>query len=147
VADIREQILSRLVTVCAVTGIVSVARNRTDVPLTQRPAVVIVGGAEEPHIEARNRFSGSQVMALTPQITVLVRADDGTEAGALLSLFRSRLLVAIPADATLRSLVTANGGIRYVGCSEQDPLPESKEPRLDLNFVFHYPLILSDLAA
>lgn len=146
-ADIREQILARLVTVCAVTGIVAVARNRLDVPLTQRPAVLINGGGEEVLTRSPGaRFGQVQMMDLTPQITVLVRADTGDEAGSLLSLFRSRVVNAVLSDATLRTLVTTNGGIRYEGCSEPDPLPESKEPRIELQVVFTYPLKLSDLA-
>jgi hypothetical protein len=150
VADIREQILARLVTVCAgVTGIVSAGRNLTDVPLMARPAVLINGGAEEMVSSPRpsGRFSEVQIMALTPGLTLLVRSDTGPDAGALMSLFRGRLVNAILADTTLRSLVTTNGAIRYDGCNETDPSPESKEPRLELQIVFIYPLKLSDLAA
>lgn len=148
-ADIREQILARLVTVCAgVTGVVSVGRNLTDVPLMQRPAVMINGGAEQLLTRhERARFSQVQMMELTPHVILLVRADTGAEAGALMSLLRGRLVNAILADATLRALVTTNGGIRYEGCSENEPTPESKEPRLELQIVFTYPLKLSDLAA
>jgi hypothetical protein len=147
--DIREQILSRLVTVCAVTGIVTVGRNLTDVPLMQRPAVTINGGAEEMTSSPRPsaRFSQVQLMELTPGIMLLVRSDTGAEGGALMSLFRGRLINAILSDTTLRGIVTTNGAIRYEGCNEVDPTPESKEPRLEINIVFTYPLILSDLAA
>jgi hypothetical protein len=150
VADIREQILSRLVTVCAgVTGIVSAGRNLTDVPLMARPAVLLNGGAEQMISSPRPaaRFSQIQLMELTPGITLLVRSDTGAEAGSLMSLFRGRLVAAILADTTLRGIVTTNGAIRYEGCNEIDPSPESKEPRLEINISFTYPLRLSDLAA
>lgn len=150
-ADIREQILSRLVMVCAgVTGIVSAGRNLTDVPQNARPAAIVWGGAEQVRLAVtgqRYRHSEVQTMDLTPQVLVLVRADTGAEAGALMSLFRGRLVNAILSDATLRGLVTTNGAIRYEGCNEVEPTPESKEPRLELQFVFTYPLKLSDLAA
>lgn len=148
-ADIREQILARLVTVCAaVTGIISAGRNLTDVPLMARPAVLVNGGAEQMVSSPRPaaRFSQVQIMDLTPGVTLLVRSDTGAEAGALMSLFRGRLVAAILADTTLRGLVTTNGAIRYEGCNEVDPSPESKEPRLELQIVFTYPLRLSDLA-
>jgi hypothetical protein len=86
-------------------------------------------------------------MELTPGIMLLVRSDTGAEGGALMSLFRGRLINAILSDTTLRGIVTTNGAIRYEGCNEVDPTPESKEPRLEINIVFTYPLILSDLAA
>lgn len=149
-ADLREAILAQLVTVCAgVTGILTCGRNLLDVPLMQRPAVVITGGAETLLSQPRPaaRFSQIQIMELVPGITLLLRADNGPEAGQLMSLFRARLVTAILGDATLRSLVTTNGAIRYEGCNETEPLPESKEPRLELSFVFTYPLRLSDLAA
>lgn len=149
-ADIREQILTRLVTVCAaVTGVVTAGRNLTDVPLMARPAVLVSGGAEQVRIAVtghRYRHSEVQTMDLTPGITLLVRSDTGAEAGSLMSLFRGRLVAAILADTTLRSLVTTNGAIRYDGCNETEPTPESKEPRLELQIAFTYPLRLADLA-
>lgn len=145
--DLREQILVRLAVVCAaVTGVLAVARNRTDVLLTQRPAVLVNGGAEQIISNPRPaaRFSQVQLMELTPGITLLVRSDEA-DAGALLSLFRGLLVNAILSDATLRGIVTTNGTIRYDGCNEVDPTPESKEPRLELQIAFTYPLRLSDL--
>lgn len=149
-ADIREQIIARLVTVCdGVTGIETAGRNLTDVPLMSRPATLINGGAEQMVSSPRPaaRFSQVQLMELTPGIILLVRSDTGAEGGSLMSLFRGRLVNAILSDATLRTLVTTNGSIRYEGCNEVDPTPESKEPRLEINIVFTYPLRLSDLAA
>lgn len=150
-ADTREEILARLVAVCAgVTGIVSAARNRTDVPENRRPAVTIHGGAEQLLSRPGGAwFSQKQLVELTPQITVLVRADTGAEAGSLMSLFRNRLVVGILSDDELRSLVGTSGGcgIRYEGCNETEPTPESKEPRLEIQIVFTYMLRLSDIAA
>lgn len=148
-ADLREQILARLVTVCAgVTGVTTAGRNLTDVPLMARPAVLVNGGAEQMISSPRPvaRFSQIQLMELTPGITLLVRSDTGAEAGSLMSLFRGRLVAAILADATLRGIITTNGAIRYDGCNEVDPTPESKEPRLELQISFAYPLRLADLA-
>lgn len=154
--DTRELILSRLVEVCAgVSGIAAATRNRPDAPangtIRPRPAVVIAGGAEQmtlaPAAGRRGYISQVQLMELSPQITILARADTGSEAGALLSLYRSRVVSAVLSDATLIGYVGTNGGIRYEGCAEPDPLPESQEPRIDVTLVFTYPLNISDLAA
>lgn len=148
--DIREAILARLLVVCeGITGIVATGRNKLDVPRIQRPAILVLDGTEEPALERPvggiRRFAQVQVMDLTPEIRLFLRADDGEEAGTLMSMFRARMILAIPSDATLQGLVTANGAIRYGGCSVPEPEPESKEPRMDLTFVFTYPLRLADL--
>jgi hypothetical protein len=145
--DLREEILQQLVAVCAaVPGIVAAVRNKREIPRLDRPAVMILGGAEQLLSRpVKHRFSEISIFELSPQVTLLVRADDGPEAGVLMSLFRARLLVAILDDPVLRNLVTTNGDIRFEGCAELEPLPESKEPRLEMNFVFTYPLRLSDL--
>jgi hypothetical protein len=148
--DVREQILERLPVVCAgVTGIGAVARNRLDVPGLTRPAVLIMDGVEETSLDRPaggiKRFSQIQFMELTPEIRILLRADDGTDAGAVTSLFRRRVISSILNDAALQAIMGANGIIRYGGCSVPEPDPQTKEPRLDLTFVFTYPLRLSDL--
>jgi hypothetical protein len=52
---------------------------------------------------------------------------------------------AVLTDTTLQDLTGTAGGIRYEGCNVPEPTPESKEPRLDLNFTLTYTLRLSDL--
>ena len=148
-ADTREQILSRLVTVCqGVTGISAVARNETDVPGIARPAVIVHDGAEQFVLKPeRVRFAEVQIMEMSPELELRVRADSGSEGGSLLSMFRNRLVVAIPADAALQTLVGTNGEIRYEGNSKPRPDPEAKDARMILEFVFRYPLRASDLAA
>ena len=144
--DRREAILSRLTAVCSgVVGIAAAGRNRLDVAGLARPAVIIQDGVEEriDSPQSDNR-SAAQRMELSPQIWLLVRAG-ADDSGPLLSLFRSRLVYAIVNDTTLRDLTNLSGGIRYEGCSIPEPTPETKEPRLDLNFVFTYALRTANL--
>jgi len=144
--DKREQILARLTTVCgSVQGIVSAKRNVLDVPLLGRPALVVQDGSEERlDAPASANRSGVQRLQLTPQIWLLVRgsADD---AGPLMSLFRGRLIAAVLQDQTLLDLTGTSGGIRYDGVTVNEPTPETKEPRMDVNFTFVYTLNLNDL--
>lgn len=150
-ADTRELILSRLVTVCAgVTGIVSAVRNTSDVPLTGRPGIIVHDGAEArsgDEARTRHRFAQVQRMHLTPLVELRLRADSGAEAGTLISLFRGRILNAVAGDATLQSYVGTNGDIWLEGFSVLEPTPESKEPRAQFEFVFAYVLKRGDLAA
>jgi hypothetical protein len=151
VADQREAILSRLVTVCgAVSGINAVDRNRLDVGGMLRPAVIILDGAETvglpPISDSRGAtVSHEQRMELRPAIIIAVRGDGGGEAGSLLTLYRNRVLSAILTDATLLGSVSRNGGIRYEGCIVPEPDPETKEYRIDLQVVFVYRFTLADL--
>jgi hypothetical protein len=144
--DKREAILARLTTVCgSLQGIVSAKRNVLDVPLLGRPALVVQDGSEERlDAPASANRSGAQRLQLTPQIWLLVRgaADD---AGPLMSLFRGRLISTVLQDQTLLDLTGTAGGIRYDGCTVNEPTPETKEPRMDVNFTFIYTLNLNDI--
>ena len=150
-ADLREQILAQLVTVCAeVDGIVATARNALDVPGLARPAIIVHDGAEtnaDGDIgRTRYRFAEVQRMALSPVVELRLRAETGVDAGSLMSLFRGRIINAVAGDATLQTLVTTNGQIAFQSFSIPEPAPETKEPRASFEFVFTYPLRRSDLA-
>src|SRR4051812_23490588 len=138
VPDTRELILSRLQEVMAVEGIVIVVRNALDVPFLSRPAVVIQDGSEERINGPRGaNYSQVQQMDLTPQIWLMLRGTN-MEAGPLMSLYRGRILYAVFSDMILQNLVGTTGAMRYDGCTVIEPTPETKEPRMDLNFTFTY---------
>lgn len=145
-ADIREETLKRLEAIAAgVQGIAAVARNKTDVPGLHRPAVLIQDGADNFASAPRSeQYMRVQLMELSPQIWVKVKTSE-EEAGPLLSRLRNRLLIAIAEDATLRTILTTNGYIRFEGSSRPEPTPEGQEQRMDLNIVFGYPHRLVDL--
>lgn len=145
-ADKRELILARLPIVCeAIEGIVAVARNKLDVPQLKRPAIIIQDGSQQRLLAPKtDRFSAHQLMELSPQIWVYVRAGAG-DAGPLMTLYHNRIAKAVIADPTLRQLVGQRGSIRYEGQSVPEPTPESKEPRMDVNVVFTYLLRMEDL--
>lgn len=147
--DTRELILARLPIICVgITGIEAVGQNQLDVPGLARPAIIINDGSEDVQLDRPNsvsRFGQVQIMDLTPDIRLLLRADMGADARKITSMFRGRLIVAILGDAILRTIIGANGAMKYGGCSTPDPSPETKEPRHDFTFIFTYPLKLSDL--
>lgn len=146
-ADQRETILNRLVAVCgAVPGINAAGRNMLAVAGLARPAVVIQDGAET-LLDAPQgmRTSRAQRMELSPLIVIMLRGDDGAEGGALLTLFRSRIVAAVLTDAALLDAVV-DGGIRYEGVSVEAPGAEAREYRAELNIVFTTMFRLSDFA-
>ncbi len=146
-ADARELILARLVTVCgAVEGITAAARNRLDVPGLARPAIIIQDGIEQMLDQPQGaRHSELQRIELSPGITIIVRGGGPADPGTLLSLFRSRIIAAVLADSELRGLCGSNGRIRYEGCLVAPPDAEAKEYRADLTLVFTYVFRLGDL--
>jgi hypothetical protein len=148
VVDRREAVLARLGEIAAgVAGIRSVKRNALDVPFLERPAVIVQDGSEE-RLDgpASDNRTGVTRLEMTPQLWLFVRGTID-ESGPLMSLFRGRLLYAIVNDPTLQSLTGSWGGIRYEGCTVSEPTPETKEPRMDLNFTLTYTLSRSDLEA
>lgn len=149
-ADTRELILARLAMACeGVTGIVSVVRNQSDVPLPSRPGIIIHDGADtraEDISRQRHRFAVVQRMHLTPAVELRLRTDTGTEAGTLISLFRGRIINAVCGDATLQTLVGTNGDIWLESFVVPEPAPDGKEARAQFEFVFAYVLKRGDLA-
>lgn len=146
--DKREQILARLLTICAgLPGITAAARNVLDVPQLARPAMVVQDGSEERLDSAiSDNRSGVTRLEMNPQIWLFVRGAPAN-VGPLMSMFRSRLIYAVTSDMTLRDLTGTVGGIRYEGCTVSEPTPETKEPRMDVNFTLIYTLAMSDLEA
>lgn len=150
-ADLREAILTRLLEVGgAVDGVKSAVRNSLDVSKLQRPAVVILDGAEQLRdapLPSRGQVVQSlQRMELAPLIAVHIRANNAVDAGALLSLYRSRLLWSLFNDAELLGLLGNNGDLRYEGASVAAPAPEGTEHRIDLIIALGYVLNMADLA-
>jgi hypothetical protein len=151
-ADQREAILSRLLAVVTgANGIASAVRNSLDVTKLARPAIVILDGHEQlvdTPMPARGQVtSGVQRMELAPQIAVHIRANNAVDAGALLSLYRTRIVAAVLSDATLAGYLGTNGRTRYEGATVAPPAPEGNEHRIDLMLVFTYVLRLEDLTS
>ena len=154
--DTREVILARLLVILGtIEGVAgsgatkAVGRNIDDVPAgwsDRRPAILLQDAVEEffdaPPLDRR---SAVQRMALRPVLTILAGAD-AKDVGALLNLFRARLIAAVLSDADLRTLVGTNGRVHYAGCERLPAGPESKEGRMEVTFVFTYVLRLTDLS-
>jgi hypothetical protein len=151
-ADRRESILSRLRVICGdIQGVNSVERNRLDVVRLNRPAIVILDGAEQvldPRISGRGDMgnrSEVQRMELAPLISIHVRGTHDIDGGNLLSLFRTRVLAAILTDPPLADFIAGAGSIRYEGAIVAPPTAEGNEYRMDLSLVFTYPFKLADI--
>ena len=145
--DARELILARLALVCrAVEGVQAAVRNRLDVAGLARPAIILHDGIEQLLDQPQGaRHSELLRLELSPGITVVLRGSGTADPGALLSLYRSRVVAAVLTDTELQSLTGTNGRIRYEGCLVAPPDAEGKEYRLDITIVFTYAFRLGDL--
>jgi hypothetical protein len=147
VADQREVILSRLVTLCgSIGGVQSVARNRLDVAGLVRPAVVIHDGLEQ-LLDAPSDMHHSELqrMELVPLIMVIVRGGGTADPGVLMSSYRSQIVAGILRDSAILAAIGTNGRIRYDGCAVAAPDAEAKEHRIELSVTFRYVFRLGDL--
>lgn len=146
-ASRRENILARFLELAqGVQGIAEARRNVLDVSRLQRPAIVIQDGSEQlvvrPQSERRTRV---QILEGSPAIRIYVGAAPADQ-GSLLNTYLARYQKAIFEDATLLALVGGdNGELRYEGASFEEPEAESREARMEVNIVFQYPFMVSDL--
>jgi hypothetical protein len=140
-ADVREAILSRLITLAREAGAWNVYRNRLRLPDEVLPAVAVLDGDEAPD-ESRVRTgrpaNGPVIMVMRPEIYGFVQADED-ETGPALSAMRSALLKAIMNDNTLLGLVK-DGEIRYEGFATSMANGRSLEGEMGLALAFVYVL-------
>lgn len=132
-ADVREEILTRLTLASKVAGIKSASRNNINLDdSVDLPAVVVLDGEEE--VDPNNLERNVPNMAfmkthMLPQVSIIVQ-DKTENVGAVLSGFRALLIPTILQDTALIALSgsggsAANGAIRYLGCA-----PTFEEGRL-----------------
>jgi hypothetical protein len=146
-ADIREDILARLVAVVAtVPNLRTVQRNNTDIPSDdQLPAAMILDGDEDV-VSGNDRSSrlpgGSLVVEMTPEIQII---EQSGSIGSDLTAFRTELIKLILFDTALNQQTGSNGKISYLGCVTSFGWLEKQYGALQLQFKFKYPLIPNEL--
>lgn len=146
-ADVREQILARLVAVCkTVRGFAIVLRNQVEISDSQLPALVIFDADEE--ADARDPVSrpanAPRRVTMRPEIRIL-SAGPPEEVGTTINLYRTRLVKAVLTDATLLGLTAENVSIRYDGAATQLKVGRSMQGDMLCAFSISYYLKPSDL--
>ena len=141
--DRREAILAQLVAVA--TGIpdfLGVWRNRPMSPSRALRPACFIFDAHETALqvdEPPHARRGLNLVSLRPEIFISLGAAP-EDVGPTLNGLRISLLQAIWADATLASLVTANGDIRYEGAATGLTASSGVEAEMGLSLAFFYPL-------
>jgi hypothetical protein len=137
--DRREAILERLVTICAISGINAVARNRLTFNDTEFPAIGILEGDEEPDEkdpEPRPANAPRNVMMI-PEIVVMMGAAPET-VGASINALKIALHQVLTTDATLLALVVNGRRVRYLGMGSGLGYGRDMEATIALRYGFTY---------
>jgi hypothetical protein len=128
--DNRERILDRLFTVLSGITLLNTptpafetfARNRGLLDQEHRPAVVLLDGDETGLVlsnvpRGRPGMKSAMFITMRPQIFILLKSKgpQNEGVGPLLNQYRTAVLKAIATDATLITLIGANGDIQYDG--------------------------------
>lgn len=139
--DTREDILSRLVTVCgsAVSG-VTCYRNRTQFSEDMRPCLAVIDGDEECDASDPNRHAFSpRRITMHPEIYILATGQS-ENVGATVNALRASVIAAILGDATLEGSSLNDRGISYDGCTLIIEEGRATEVALNLSFSLSYVL-------
>lgn len=144
--DRREEILDRLKEIGnSVPGIVASFRNlKSGISQFDRPAFLIEDGDENSNdLQSVDgiKFSGVNMLLLTPKITILVSGEDSP---STLARLRMSIIDLVSDDPTLKAITGSNGGIRYLGCATTDEIGQRIEGYMKLEFVFKYPLLAQE---
>lgn len=151
--DRRELVLVRLMAIlAAVPTIQHVVRNRGELPADKRPAIVLLDADEVARLQvsqSRGRLIAAPCLVdMTPEIYVVMDAREPPNdlIGTDMDKLRVAIVYAIYNDANLKSILSANGDIRYVGTTTDMASGRSMEGQMHIRMSFTYPLLPNELA-
>ncbi len=141
-SDMREQIMARLLLVLnGVEGINGIARNVKTVSEDKLPALILLEGDEEADendpVQRRGAGMDPRRIHMIPQI-VLAHGNVPEEVGEDINTLRSRTILAIVSDATLRQLTHNGAGVRYLGFESDLALGRTMMGQMALRFRLTY---------
>jgi hypothetical protein len=151
VADVREDILARLLkVVAAIPNIRSTYRNNLNIDETELPSAVVLDGDEETNdatdlsMRPANRPT---VVQMTPDVLII---HQDPNVGSELDLFRRELIKRVLTDIQLNEQIVktgrfGNGAIRYLGCQTGVGWLRDLHGGLKAQFLFKYTLRPDDL--
>lgn len=147
-ADVREQILSRLVTIAGSVDIVDeVFRNTFNLPDTSTKKIVIIDGDEQSS-EAdpmRRPANSPRLVDMSPEI-YLIDSDKPESVGSDSNTFRAAFLKAAFFDDELIALTANKEGMRYDGLvSGLSMAQRGVEYAMGINISFTYLFNPADL--
>lgn len=139
--DKREAILVRLLEIYDGLAEDCAFRNRTNIPESKLPAIVLLDADENADDSAYGRgrpAKGPVQMEMRPETYVLLAAD-AKDVGTELSEWRAEIIKAVLTDETLVAL-THGGDIRYDGFETGLAAGRSMQGEARISFTFRYVL-------
>lgn len=152
--DRREEILARLEVVLAsivmVPALAHVVRNKAGLPDERRPALILLDADEAVAMRHEGPTRGlripPQLMAMSPQVFYLAGdLPENQTIGGHLNAARMAVMDAIIYDQQLKDICGNNGSIYYGGAETDMKTGSSMEGQMQINPVFIYPFISSEL--
>jgi hypothetical protein len=147
--DRREAILSRIFALLDSVSGIPAYRNRGNVLVDKRPALVLLDGIEDARDDLRGRGRPSHtpnVIIMRPEIYIALRPQlDNEGVGEELNALRGAILKLILTDATLAGLHTRNGEIFYNGCLTDLAQNEPMDGLMSLLLLIAYPFMPEEL--
>lgn len=149
--DRREMVLVRLLAILAVPPIQVVVRNRGELPADKRPAIVLLDADETARLQvsqSRGRLIAAPCLVdMTPEIYVVMDAREPPNdlIGTDMNKLRVDIVHAIYNDATLKTILSSNGDIRYAGTATDMASGRSMEGQMHIRMTFTYPLLPNEL--
>ena len=150
--DRRELVLVRLLAILAtVPPIQVVVRNRGELPVDKRPAIILLDADETARLnvpQSRGRLIAAPCLVdMTPEIYVVMdlREPPNELIGKDMNAMRVKIVHAIYTDEDLKKILSSNGDIRYAGTATDMASGRSMEGQMHIRLTFTYPLIPSEL--
>lgn len=144
--DIREAILSRMLTILDGTGGVRAYRNLAEIQESIRPCIVLIDGDEDAEQRDNNRGGRSpRRVTMLPEIYILLGSQSET-VGSELNAIRAGIIHDLTHDSTLNDLTINSDGIAYEGAQSIIESGRRVEGAMVLRFAISYLLRPSELA-
>lgn len=144
--DRREGVVARLKTIAAgIDGINKVERNVISITDVQRPAIIIYDGSEEAVEPQSSRTGLPAIVTMTAEMRILLGASPanvGTDINAL----RMAVMHDVLTDASLQTIIGANGRVRYGGCETELGQGRTLDGDMVMRFNITYPLLQAELS-
>lgn len=155
--DVREAILELIKTTLespSLPDIVSVVRNKGELPQEKRPAIIVLDGDERSRSDNNRSGRGNSspnIMEMTVEVFVTLgqrnpKTDaEGDNVGTILNGYRATIIKRLLEDLDLQALCGPSGSVTFAGTTTDLARGRPMAGEMGLSFRVNYVLKVSDL--